>query len=88
MDMTVNRLPARTWNWLDMNETVSFQRRAVSGWREIPGGKRFPANENETEHGRFCERLKPVWGRIWMAGRKQRRSRHRFRGRKYDGLRR
>ena len=22
MDMTVNRLPARTWNWLKMNETV------------------------------------------------------------------
>ena len=37
MDMTVNRLPARTWNWLKMNETVLS---SVEPFRqqEIPEG--------------------------------------------------
>ena len=47
MDMTVNRLPARTWNWLKMNETVLS---SVEPFRqqEIPEGNVF-REENETE---------------------------------------
>ena len=53
MDMTVNRLPARTWNWLKMNETVLS---SVEPFRqqEIPEGNVF-REENETEQNIFRE---------------------------------
>ena len=53
MDMTVNRLPARTWNWLKMNETVLS---GVEPFRqqEIPEGNAF-REENETEQSIFRE---------------------------------
>ena len=46
MDMTVNRLPARTWNWLKMNETVLS---SVEPFRqqEIPEGTFQGRNETE-----------------------------------------
>ncbi|MFQ9393705.1 MAG: hypothetical protein ACLR2E_05485 [Lachnospiraceae bacterium] len=44
MDMTVNRLPARTWNWLKMNETVLSSVRAVPAAGDL-GGKRFPGRK-------------------------------------------
>ena len=43
MDMTVNRLPARTWNWLKMNETVlssvePFRQQEISETGTTSGG--------------------------------------------------
>ena len=63
MDMTVNRLPARTWNWLKMNETVLS---SVEPFRqqEIPEGNVFRKKMRQSRT--FLERLKPVWGRIWI----------------------
>ena len=64
MDMTVNRLPARTWNWLKMNETVLS---SVEPFRqqEIPEGNVF-REENETEQNIFRE-IETGMGRIWIS---------------------
>ena len=51
MDMTVNRLPARTWNWLKMNETVLS---GVEPFRqqEIPEGNAFREENQKCPHRR------------------------------------
>lgn len=83
MDMTVNRLPARTWNWLKMNETVLS---SVEPFRqqEIPEGNIF-REENETEQNIFREIETGMGPDMDQLGENSAAARHRFRERKYDG---
>ena len=54
-NMTINRLPSKTWNWLRMNET---QLEKI----EIPA-----AGEAKVilPGMRILQGLPPVWGKIW-----------------------
>lgn len=42
LDMTVNSLPSRTWNWLKMNESKLKEIEAGDTWdvKEVAGGVR------------------------------------------------
>ncbi len=84
MDMTVNRLPARTWNWLKMNETVLS---GVEPFRqqEIPEGNAF-REENETEQSIFREIETGMGPDMDQLGENSYRCRHRLRGRKNGRL--
>lgn len=72
-DMTVNRLPARTWNWLQVNESRLSGINAEGGaplsiWappevRHIKGNPCM--NEIETGMGRDMDLL--TAGRLWIA---------------------
>lgn len=72
--ITVNRLPAKTWNWLKMNETVI-------GMPRIDGSIAIKqtvaeAGQAEAEQLRMAQQTdwvkhNPGWARRWISRRRQ-----------------
>ena len=64
LDMTVNSLPSRTWNWLKMNESKLKEIEAGDTWdvKEVAG-------ESEEIAGLKIRKFFPIstqeWVRIW-----------------------
>ena len=60
--ITVNRLPAKTWNWLKMNETVI-------GMPRIEGRQRLSSCGWHSR--RIGIKSQPGWARRWISRRRQ-----------------
>ena len=79
------RLPARTWNWLKMNETVlsSVEPLPAAG---DPGGKRFPGMRNDRQSRSIFREIETGMGPdMDQLGENSAAAVSRFRERKYDG---
>ena len=61
LDMTVNSLPSRTWNWLKMNESKLKEIEAGDTWdvKEVAG------ESEEMKIRKFFPISTQEWVRIW-----------------------
>lgn len=67
-NMTINRLPAKTWNWLRMNET-QLEKIEIPAAGEakvtLPEKITIAENEGSKPWNADLQALPPVWGKIW-----------------------
>ena len=67
LDMTVNSLPSRTWNWLKMNESKLKEIEAGDTWdvKEVAGESEEIAGLAQLKIRKFFPISTQEWVRIW-----------------------
>ena len=67
-NMTINRLPSKTWNWLRMNETqLEKIEIPAAGEAKVTLPEKITTAETKalSPGMRILQGLPPVWGKIW-----------------------
>ena len=70
LDMTVNSLPSRTWNWLKMNESKLKEIEAGDTWDVKRSSRRVRRNSwsdkgAQLKIRKFFSHIHTEWVRIW-----------------------
>lgn len=72
--ITVNRLPAKTWNWLKMNETVIGMPRidgSIAIKQSVAEAGQAEAEQLRWHSRRIGIKSQPGWARRWISRRRQ-----------------
>ena len=71
LDMTVNSLPSRTWNWLKMNESKLKEIEAGDTWdvKEVAGESKEIAclTEDAAESQEVFSHIHTIQSRLWIS---------------------
>mgnify|MGYP000323260924 CR=1 FL=1 len=72
--ITVNRLPAKTWNWLKMNETVIGMPRidgSIAIKQSVAEAGRAEDEQLRMAQQTDWDKSQPGWARRWISRRRQ-----------------